>query len=76
MIKTKLFEGFIEDTGKTQIKYGNEVQIKRFVSVDEEINRFLQENSHIEVIDIKFSVGGSHEDILPMALMIYKELVK
>jgi hypothetical protein len=58
-MKTKLFEGH----------YTAE---KRWVSVDEEINSFLQENKG-EVLDIKFSSCMNNDDLVHSALLLYKE---
>jgi Sporulation protein Cse60 len=64
--KTKLFTGFYEGTGKD----------RRFVDVDEEMNRFLNNAVGIEVIDIKFTSCAISNDgeIWHSALLIYKEV--
>ncbi|WP_102706987.1 hypothetical protein [Terribacillus saccharophilus] len=51
------------------------IGVKQFsgVAVDQDINKWLDENPDVEVLDIKFAASASHEDWETDALIIYRK---
>lgn len=41
--------------------------------VDKNINKWLEENADVEVIDIKFTAVGNDEELATDALIIYRK---
>ena len=69
-MKVKIFEKIVSVSGSDE--GGNLVQI------EDTINKWLKENSSIEIIDIRFSYGGAPVEGGPtnygvMCLILYKE---
>lgn len=51
------------------------IAVKQFIghSVEDDINRWLECNSDVEVIDIKFATSASSDDWSTDALIIYRK---